>query len=551
MPDYLVTAHLYLPDTLAPDGQNPAVLVLCGHDHGGKTGYQMIASPLARNGFIVLVMDPPGQGERMQCIDRSSGAQWVRWGTLEHSYIDLMASLIGQDIARYFTYDAIRCVDYLLSRPEVDPERLGVTGNSGGSTQSCYLMMVDDRIKAAAPANWPTTRAAYMRTGQAHDGEQNTFGAITNGLDYDAFLSAFAPKPLIQLAAAYDFFTIEGNLETIARTRRIYELLGAPDAFEHVVGDHVHGYRKPLYQAAVRFFARHFQDKTSDDQLDLTDEPALSEEALWCTQSGQVLVDYPESVSLLDRIADDIPDPADSPEQLKAQVKRWVFADRPSEPLRPRITADIDDPTTGRHWEKIFFFTEPEICVAGVLLRALNVTVPSHVTMVLAPDGTDVLADALYGSYLHRFWSKPDQAVLVFDPRGVGSVAVDSTGEYRRQYGSLFKCCYDAVMLSDSMAAMRAFDIVRGAEYLRSRDDVADVSIYASGDVAFPALLAAAADEKIVSAQFDDLPDSYAELIGQGYYDRRILNEWTIVHDLLRHGDIAELKALLGARLAL
>lgn len=116
-------------------------------------------------------------------------------GTMEHSYAGLQCTLVGANIARYFIWDLVRAVDFLESLPEVDSTRIGLTGNSGGGTQSSYVMLVEPRIKVAVPCTYITSREEYMKTGQAHDSEQNIFKAIVTGLNYDDFISCFAPKP--------------------------------------------------------------------------------------------------------------------------------------------------------------------------------------------------------------------------------------------------------------------------------------------------------------------------------------------------------------------
>src|SRR5206468_8526089 len=106
---------------------------------------------MAKNGLAVLCYDPIGQGERLQLIDENK-KPGIKGSTSEHTMIGVGALLVGQSTAGYRIWDGIRSIDYLVSRPEIDPMKIGCTGNSGGGTLTAYLMALDDRIVCAAPS---------------------------------------------------------------------------------------------------------------------------------------------------------------------------------------------------------------------------------------------------------------------------------------------------------------------------------------------------------------------------------------------------------------
>ena len=129
-PDFPVTANLYLPKR---SGKAPGVVGTCGHSSNGKAAeaYQSFAQGLARQGYVVLLYDPIGQGERLQYLD--DDLQPVLGpGTREHLMAGNQQFLVGDFIGSWRAWDGIRALDYLLTREEVDPNHLGVTGNSGG-----------------------------------------------------------------------------------------------------------------------------------------------------------------------------------------------------------------------------------------------------------------------------------------------------------------------------------------------------------------------------------------------------------------------------------
>ena len=119
--------------------------------------YQQPLLNLVKKGFIVLAIDPIGQGERLQYFDPVKGESTIGSSTLEHSYPSVQVFLIGKSVARYFIWDGIRGIDYLVSRKEVDPKRIGVHGLSGGGTQTAYISALDERVVASAPAGYITS----------------------------------------------------------------------------------------------------------------------------------------------------------------------------------------------------------------------------------------------------------------------------------------------------------------------------------------------------------------------------------------------------------
>ena len=291
LPGCYVTANLYLP--LGISGKRPAVLFCCGHAEEAKAypPYQRVMIDLVSQGFVVLGFDPVGQGERKSYFDPKTGQELIGWGTTEHDYDGNRCYLTGTNIARYFVWDGIRALDYLISRPEVDPERIGVTGTSGGGTQTCYLMVADERIRAAVPCTFITSRQIYLKTGNPHDAEQNLLGAIQHGFNYDDFLLCFAPRPVLIGAVTYDFFPIEGTLQTFERARRAYKLYGAEDKVELVVVTGEHEYAKKLREACVRWFCLHLMGKKMEFQEPEFEVESL--ETLWCLPHGQVRIDLP------------------------------------------------------------------------------------------------------------------------------------------------------------------------------------------------------------------------------------------------------------------
>jgi len=148
-PAHTVTATLFLPEAHAYRPPYPGVVVACGHAPEGKANdmYQGAAALLARNGLAAIVFDPISQGERHQL--REDGDPREGPPTRGHNLQAVGSIPLGRNVASFEIWDGMRAIDYLESRDAVDGDRIGLTGNSGGGTQTAYIAALDDRVVAA------------------------------------------------------------------------------------------------------------------------------------------------------------------------------------------------------------------------------------------------------------------------------------------------------------------------------------------------------------------------------------------------------------------
>ena len=218
-PHFFVTALLYLPDCKPP---YPGVLVPCGHSANGKARdlYQRAPILIAKNGMAALCYDPIDQGERHQLLDES-GKPVISSSTQGHNMTGVGAALLGRNTASYRIWDGMRAIDYLASRPEVDPNRIGCTGISGGGTMTSYLMALDDRVQAAAPGCYLTSLQRLLETIGPQDAEQNIFGQITYGMDHADYILMRVPKPTLMMTATADYFDISGALARVSTSQTL------------------------------------------------------------------------------------------------------------------------------------------------------------------------------------------------------------------------------------------------------------------------------------------------------------------------------------------
>ena len=284
-PDLPVTASLYVP--AGASTPRPAVLGTCGHSNDGKACdvYQAFAAHLAGQGYVVLIYDPISQGERLQYLHVRGRAR-PRGCTREHNMMGNQMTLVGDFLGSWRAWDGIRGLDYLLSRPEVDRSRVGVTGNSGGGTMTTFLTALDDRFTMAAPSCFVTPYLRNLENELPQDAEQCPPGLMGAGLEMADFFVARIPRPTLLLGQANDFFDVRGLREVYAELRRLYGIVGRQDDVQLFIGPGDHGYGRENREAMYRFFNRHAGVRASGR------EPSgwrpVKEQDLFAAPRGQV-----------------------------------------------------------------------------------------------------------------------------------------------------------------------------------------------------------------------------------------------------------------------
>jgi cephalosporin-C deacetylase-like acetyl esterase len=553
-PGVYVTSLLYLPDKL--ENEAPAVLFLCGHAREAKAypEYQRVCHDLAINGFVVLAIDPTGQGERVTHYDPDTGAMPIPWGTTEHSYQGLQCVLTGTNIARYFLFDAMRGLDYLASRSEVDAARLGVTGNSGGGTQTTLLCMAgDERVKAAVPCTYVTSREHYYVTGQAQDAEQLQFGMTRDGINYDDMFLPFAPRPLLIGAVESDFFTPEGTVATHERLRAFYRILGHEDHVECVFAPGTHSYCRELREAAVNWFRGHLMG-AEPDFTSAADEaiPVSPESELWCTSKGHVLTDEPKALTPFHLNLAIIPErlePPDADTLRNAVIDTLAIRDRIESPERlyPRVVKTRHEKGVQAH--SVFFISERNVMVAGCLVHRPEVS-PSEAVIYLAPGGTNALDLHIDST---RDLLDAGKAVFAFDVRGTGAVESVTINAHELglpglHYHTENRFAYDAYCMSESLLGMRVYDVLRAAHYLREMAAFDRLGIRARGlQPALWAYLAAALDVSLETVQIDNLIPSF-EAIARTQLYTTAFTPASMLHGVLERFDLPDLMLLFDGR---
>lgn len=549
-PKVYVTANLYVPNGItAPRG---AVLFLCGHHEQAKHAgeYQIVCRYLAAAGLVVLAQDPVGQGERISYYEKTLGGTTVRWGTLEHDYTGSQCLAVGDTIARYFAHDAMRGIDYLMTRLEVDPKRIGVTGNSGGGTQTCLMMMCDSRIAAAAPATFLMNRETWQLAGGAQDAEQIWPGMTAAGWDHEDVLLMMAPRPVCVLSVTSDFFPIEGTRRTVQRCKRFWKMHGRANDLVLAEDFSTHKYTPTMARTASRFFAKHLLGKqvtlrNRDQEIQLI-EPSK----LWCTKSGSVRGEIAGARFVFEENADRASELQRQRRSLSAADRRrkgltWlrerVFAHRKPCELNPRFYLDeqLEDLTV----QMCFWWAQEGIFSHAYLFRDFRFTGKKlPVTVAVWDQGTRALQPHI--KWLRRT-ARAGRAVMVLETSGVGALSPNPTTlrDPNGFLGVTHKFNDDLIWLNDSIAALRTYDVIRALDMIAVWPglDAADIRCYAHGRQGLYGQLAAALDDRIKKIEVIDGMDSYTDWVASRYYNAYDIRS-VLIQDILKHVDLPDLK---------
>lgn len=546
LPGFYVTASLFIPDNVKKPA--PAILFCSGHSTGvyRLPSYQLPLLNLVKKGFIVLAFDPIGQGERLQYFDPVKGESTIGSSTREHSYPSIQVYLTGKSVARYFIWDGIRGIDYLVSRKEVDPNRIGVQGLSGGGTQTAYISALDERVAASAPAGYITSYKRLMESVGVQDGEQNFYHGISSGIDHPDFIEIRAPKPTLIMATTNDFFNIQGARETFKEAKKVYELFGKPDNIEITEDDFGHGYTKKNREAMYAFFQKHLLLPGSAIEEEV-DYPSAQE--LQKTSTGQLSTSLGgETVFSLNRKeADVLADKLQSsrinltahlPEVLNSAKKLSGYR----EPLvinEPVLTGRV--PREGYMIEKYFVKGESDYIIPYLLY--IPVKSNNKALIYLHPSGKS--REGSIGGEIEWF-VKNGFKVLAPDLPGIGEMG---RNHFRgdTEFDSIScNILYNSTLIGRSIVGIRAGDVVRLTRLLKKSGEISEVYGLAKKEMSPVLLHAAAFDPDITRIGLIEPYSSYQSIVMNRFYNPKFIH--STVPGALNAYDLPDLAASLAPR---
>ncbi len=516
-PGFPVTANLYVPK--GREFPMPGVVGTCGHSTNGKAAeaYQSFAQGLARLGYVCLIYDPIGQGERLQYVKDDLTPRF-RPGVTEHLIAGNQQFLVGEFLGMWRAWDGIRSLDYLLTRPEVDKNQIGVTGNSGGGTMTTWLCGVEGRWAMAAPSCFVSTLRRNLENELPQDTEQCPPAAVALGLDHDDFLAAMAPKPVIILAKERDYFDARGSEETHARLRHVYGLLGAEQNIALSIGPTYHGYSQENREAMYRWF--NGVTKASD----ATTEPEIvieKDETLWCTPNGQVA--ELDARTVFSFTHDRSKELAETRGKAGGERLRKAVADVLKLPPREGVPEyRILRYLRSRKYplpHAIAYAVETEPGIQALVYRLSKerwYSRPPHAGKRAVLYVAHLSSDAeLREEPLVReiIESEPDSPVFTCDVRGIGESQPDTCGvnSFHQPYGSDFFYAIHSLMFDRPYLGQKTYDVLRVLDWLAAIEHT-EIHLVAKGRGALAATFAALLSDRVKQVTLKNGLTSYSDI---------------------------------------
>jgi dienelactone hydrolase len=516
-PGLLVTGNLYLPK-----GRKfplPGVVGICGHSDNGKANeaYQSFSQGLARLGYVVFIFDPIGQGERLQYPDAQLKSR-LGVGVREHLHAGNQQFLVGEFFGAWRAWDGIRALDYLLTREEVDPKQVGVTGNSGGGTLTTWLCGLEPRWTMAAPSCFVTTFRRNLENELPADTEQCPPRVLALGLDHEDFIAALAPKPVILLTKERDFFDIRGAEEAYARLKLLYRLLGAEENIALFTGPTTHGYSQENREAMYRWFNRVTGISAAQT------EPALvleKDETLRCTPNGQVAELGSRTLFSFTKERSETLVKQRRPlngDALLPALATVLKLPRRAGPPDYRILRNLPSRKYPRPQATTYAIqTEPGVHALVYRLSAERHEArppkgPARAVLYVAHHSSDaeLREEPLLRELLER---EADSAFYTCDVRGIGESRPDTCGAntFLDPYGSDFFYAIHSLMLDQPYVGQKTHDVLCVLDWLKSCGHT-EIHLAGKGWGALPAIFAALLSESVVQVTLKNALTSYADL---------------------------------------
>lgn len=535
-PGLYVTGNLYVPKGAKA---LPAVLYVCGHgnvvkdgvSYGSKVSYQHHPTWFAQNGYVCLVLDTLELGE----------IPGEHHGTSRRG--DWWWQAAGYTPAGVECWNAMRALDYLETRPEVDPKRMGITGRSGGGATSWWVAAADDRVRCIVPVAGIADLHAHLIEGEA---ERYKKGGVIAGhcdcmymmntyqWDFPLVAALCAPRPLMLGNSDADtIFPVSGYRDLAQKVRKVYDLYGAGEKFTVLETAGPHKDTPELRLGAFRWLNRWLKGENGP-VVEIVREPFAPEQLKVLDRPPADARNSTIQESMAPRAKVEMPtDPA--------AVKKWwahqqgVWADQllmsafsgwPRQPPRFNVRAAVDLSNDGLRLRAFDFPSDHDVDLRVWLLTAAKVGTPSQVILAAVDEAGfrdqlkdlgPVFADAFPGVTMpardearynqtlrtleHHKW-----AFATLAPRGVGPTKWAEPGSpadvlVRRRFA----------LIGQTLDGQRVWDLLQAMGAVRGRDDLKNVplSLQGKGEMAGIVLHAAIYDRDVKRVDLWHLPTSY------------------------------------------
>ncbi|MBI3972147.1 MAG: acetylxylan esterase [Chloroflexi bacterium] len=484
IPSCRIAANVYRPARI--EAPLPAVVYLCGHSQRAKFHYQLHPRWFAEHGYVAIILDAIQIGENAGFHHGTNRNQWWHW--FSQAYTPA-----GVEV-----WAAMRAVDYLEARPEVDAHRVGITGLSGGGTISWFAGAADERFNVVAPVCQTGTMYQHIaeRTVDIHC--DCSFPINLYGWDHPEVAALIAPRPLFVDATSEDvLFRPYAYRDVVQRARMVYRLYGRDDLVRLVEDIGPHGYTPKIRLELFSWFERYLKSVEAPATEDLATDPIPDDELAVYPDRRPPANDRLGEADRFFIVLPEAPRVEDREQwqrhrrQAIAQLRATTFRDVPPERMMPHVEARPAGQSAGGFAYRTFIFeSEP-----GLTLRAhlgFPLEAPAPFPLVVAPLQADsrrsqnVEGTGLTGAKGLRTEKIAAGSVEV---RGTGATSIGPGIEWtlRRSYP----------LVGQTLPERQTFDLLRGIDVLRRQAGAGPVALYGTGEAAALAIYAALLDESI------------------------------------------------------
>ncbi len=520
-PGFYVTAAVYVPS----NARSPAPAILCPHGHWQDGRYhpdvQSRMIGLARRGYVVLSLDKVGYNER-----EPEGPHRTR-----------NLFLVGMTVQGIQVWDNMRAIDYLCTRDDVDPERIGCTGASGGGNQTMYVSALDERIKASCPVCSVEMVECYMHKAAC---VCETVPGLVRFADLVEICGLIAPRALLLVHGMLDGgFRIDSARKAFQRLQKIYSFYNQAklSSFAAYSG---HAYNKEMREAVYAWFDKWLMEKQPPYPLEAPVSPEEEPATTLKVCKNGLPPECDSMINIYQRISEGLPPRTEISSQDEWRVEKQKLHAKIVEclggwpdrtPLNTHVL-EIENISVGEGLsvkaEKLYFHSEVDILIPAVLFHPADETSDGFdVEIILSHDGKEGIDLLVVASSLQT-----GKGVLAIDVRGVGETKSNKDLNF------------SSVSAGRPIQGMQAWDVRRAVDYLDTRDDIRAVSLRAvenplSGIVA---LIAAATDGRIAEVHIDKLLLSYRLQRDFGK------NGNLVIPGILKHADVVDIAAMIAPR---
>ena len=548
-PGLYVTANLYIPKHLTKPA--PTILYVSGHgpvikngiSYGNKVAYQHHGAWFARNGYVCLILDTLQLGE-IQGLHHGTYREGMWWWNSR-----------GYTPAGVEAWNSIRALDYLSTRPEVDTNRFGVTGRSGGGAYSWWLAALDDRIKAAAPVAGITDLQNHVVDGTVEGHCDCMFIVNTYRWDYPQVAALVAPRPLLICNSDSDsIFPLDGVVRLHNEVRKVYQLFGAATNLGLIISQGPHKDTQELQVPVFRFFNHHLKGQDAPVEMAATNFFEPEQLKVFATLPADGINTNVQRTFVHVAKTPSAPASTNAWERQRDAWLSWLnqktFRAWPREEVPLELKPQFSATHNGLHLEAYDFTSQEKVRLRLYLLERASGGQPETVQLqVLGPhsdsshqEGPSACLDwqqcmnvlgvsfpkelaqerelSLSGAVpsakdlaaqlceLKKAVQTTNRTLFAFvAPRGIGLTAWSSDPKKQVQIRRRF------MLLGETVDSMRVWDIRRAiqAVHVLKGLDKTPVCLHAQGWLAADTLYASLFEQKIPCLDLWNLPNSHAE----------------------------------------